>query len=424
MEIDGIEKDDERSTPQPQQDEKAPPIAKDDELNLGLPPEACCLACGEKFSVKTAKFCSECGVSRFPDLSSGLFTQPIFKRLQEDSTHTLIIGIGGGYDLLSGIPMYYELKNLIKARGSSGSVSIANLSFVRDLRSKAKLGRWVTPVCVEVSYKLYLDNGEEKFFAESKGYPANYFPEWHLSKWFWEKDKKVVPVFTFDLYQCTVASLTTAMTAIVNERRIDTMILCDSGVDSLLKHDERQLGTVGEDLMSILAARSTPCAHKYLMTLGLGTEGGISEDNFYENWAEVQRLGGFLGSLGFHPGMPSCQLYIDAWRACVPENTTINTSIVYCMMGAYGTHYPPECSRLCGFFAKPLAAMACFFDLNVVCKFKLFMHELSKATTLANVQNTMGSVRKKANLIRSYRGPGHRHDSFAPHESGYKGKRR
>lgn len=70
---------------------------------------------------------------------------------------------------------------------------------------------------------------------------------------------------------------------------VDTILLIDAGihsqnptlravgVDSLLKHDEQGLGTFGEDLMSIFAARQCNVPNKYLLTVGLGTEGGISE---------------------------------------------------------------------------------------------------------------------------------------------------
>lgn len=147
------------------------------------------------------------------------------------------------------------------------------------------------------------------------------------------------------------------------------MVLVDAGVDSVCRGDEEGVGTFGEDLMSILAVRRLQGVSRHVMCVGLGTEAGISEFDFLQNWNElakvwfwawlffclppvvVAQLGGFEGSVAWHKEMPSvkeveesllfvcCSLfsfdaketqYLAALAACHPTNTTINSRSESC----------------------------------------------------------------------------------------------
>ena len=88
------------------------------------------------------------------------FDLPFFQKLR-DSRRVLIAGAGGGFDVFSGLPLNFIL------RESGRDAFLANLSFSSLVPS---VGRWVTPVCVEVT-------------ADSQAY-LNYFPEKMLCKWF------------------------------------------------------------------------------------------------------------------------------------------------------------------------------------------------------------------------------------------------
>jgi len=52
-----------------------------------------------------------------------------------------------------------------------------------------------------------------------------------------------------------VSVLTEAYQKLCELYKIDTIILIDAGVDSLLKGDEQGLGTFAEDLLSTMAAK-------------------------------------------------------------------------------------------------------------------------------------------------------------------------
>src|SRR5690349_9720759 len=66
------------------------------------------------------------------------------------------------------------------------NVILANLSFTeKEQLYKKKLDCWLTPDTAEVRYCDYNSDEQDKnLFQESLGFPKNYFPEWHLSKWF------------------------------------------------------------------------------------------------------------------------------------------------------------------------------------------------------------------------------------------------
>src|SRR5438270_10396321 len=95
---------------------------------------------------------------------------PFFDEL-EPARRVLIAGAGGGFDVFSGLPLYFAL------RAAGKEVFLANLSF-SSLRPDA--GRHLTPTLVEVT-------------ADSIG-SEYYFPEKHLSQWFADQGQSV-PIY-------------------------------------------------------------------------------------------------------------------------------------------------------------------------------------------------------------------------------------
>jgi len=330
-----------------------------------------------------------------------MFEAPFYRKIKE-SKNILLAGMGGGYDVLTGIPLYFELLP------TATTLVLSNFTFTKQLHSKCQgVGTWITPDCLEVRYTEYVKAGLENAFDESLGFPTNYFPEFYLSKWFHDNHGRDIAIYAIS-EESTVAGMTKAYQALAIKYNLDTIVLVDAGVDSLLKHDEQGVGTYGEDLMSIFAARDTPVPHKYLMTVGLGTEGGISEEDFLENWSKVQRMGGWLGSVGWHPEIPSVAEYISAYKSCIPTNTTINAQIVAGIEGRW-KHYCPDEIRSRGLddssmFITGLMGHCWFWDLPTVIAYKLFLPEVEGATTLSNLQKKMEAARTKAGLLHPSNG--------------------
>jgi len=152
------------------------------------------------------------------------FRLPFFKELKP-AQRVLIAGAGGGFDVFSGLPIYFNL------RAAGKEVFLANLSFSNLPPTTA--GRHLTPELVEVT-------------ADSEG-SAVYFPEKHLSQWFRDHGREV-PVYAF--HRTGPKPIIEAYRVLVAELKIDTVILVDGGTDSLMRGDECGLGTPEEDMTS------------------------------------------------------------------------------------------------------------------------------------------------------------------------------
>src|SRR5690348_869789 len=83
---------------------------------------------------------------------------PFFAELEQART-VLLAGAGGGFDVFSGLPLYFGL------RAAGKQVHLANLSFSR---LEAATGRQPAPAALEVT-------------ADSR-VTAGYFPEYHLAR--------------------------------------------------------------------------------------------------------------------------------------------------------------------------------------------------------------------------------------------------
>jgi len=333
-----------------------------------------------------------------------MFVPPIFTKLCNQSKNILLAGMGGGYDVFAGLPLYFELSDLKKKGHPFGNIVLANLSFTEKLTA-TDLGLKVTPYCIESRYSDYKKANREKEYDASLGYPRNYYAEWHLSKWFYERHSEDIPVYAFSLFDMGVPQLTEAFDKICKMYSIDTIILCDAGVDSILKGDEQGMGTFAEDLLSILAVKNMNVPYKYLMCVGLGTEGDISEYDFLENWAAIQANGGFLGSVCWQKEMKSVQEYLDAMAHSVPTNSSINAQIVESIPGRYGKYMPDYLvSRLNHpLILNPLMAMSWYFDLNTVIEYRKYLDAFNKASSVTNTHSIM-EVQRMLDKVTNFNG--------------------
>ena len=342
-----------------------------------------------------------------------MFTQVVEEQLAA-ARNILLMGMGGGYDVFAALPLYFGLKQTAKTE----KILLANLTFTRNL--EAKRGRRITPHCLEVRFSDYLHAGEHDAFDARHGFPRNYFPEFHLSKWFHDAHHLDTPVYA--LAQSSVDSFAAALSALVTENSVDALVLVDAGVDSVLKGDEEQLGTFAEDLLSLLAVqRQEAVPRTFLMCVGLGTEGGVSEYDFFENLAAIQRQGGFLGSVGWQSSQFGVRQYLDAIARSVPTNTTINQQIVAALEGMHGQQLTPALRERGvtedDLYINPLMTLAWFFDVSAVLRYRLFMDEFACAVGVPHLRQLMKRCRVRAGLETDggwYQGPRPFRQMFPP----------
>lgn len=286
------------------------------------------------------------------DEEPGSIATPRIFSLLEKSKCVLIAGCGGGYDVLSGLPLYFALKSQGK------KVYLANLSFTDLSRLANEAG------CCDMCYKV----GAETNVPASS--PKVYFPELFLSRWFKKKFGEDVPIYAF-IRSIGVHQLSKAYKRIVADHSVDAVVLCDGGTDSLMFGRELQMGTPIEDQTSIAAVSTlNEVPIKLLACLGFGVDSfhGVSHGLFLENVAALEKRGGYLGSFSVSQSSSEGSLYIEAYRAVAEcmQPSIVCASITDAMQGHFGNYHSTRRTGNSELFINPLMCLYWCFQLSAV----------------------------------------------------------
>ena len=141
---------------------------------------------------------------------------PILNHLA-NSQNILIAGAGGGFDIFSGLPLYFTLRDMGK------TVHLANYSF-----TELSLARIVSEPEILINGLLVGARGPLQHLLP-------YYPEGYLSQWFREVRDENVTVWMFA--KMGAVPLAEAYERLVSHLGIDAIILVDGGVDSLMRRD-------------------------------------------------------------------------------------------------------------------------------------------------------------------------------------------
>lgn len=290
----------------------------------------------------------------------------------------LIAGAGGGFDVFSGLPLYFGL------RAAGVPVFLANLSFTQLER---QAGDWLTPAVVKVT-------------ANSRGDEA-YFPELHLARWFAAQGEDV-PVYAFR--KTGVRPLSDAYEALADELEVDTVILVDGGTDSLMRGDEVGLGTPEEDIASLAAVHGLTLPRKLLVCLGFGIDRfhGVCHAHFLQSVAELTRTGNFLGAWSLTAEMPEVLRYHEATLAVIQAMrqypSIVCTSILSAIAGQFGDYHVTERTRGSQLFINPLMTLYWAFRLDAVARRLLYPDDLYLTATMNEVQEVIRRFRKEVSI--------------------------
>ena len=293
-------------------------------------------------------------------MGSAFLRLPFYDEL-EPVKRVLIAGAGGGFDLFSGLPLYFAL------RAAGKEVFLANLSF-SSLRPDA--GRYLTPTLVEVT-------------ADSIG-SEYYFPEKHLSQWFANQGQNV-PIYCF--HRTGAAPIARGYAALLAELQTDTVILVDGGTDSLMRGDEQGVGTPQEDMASIAAVGALDDSlvpRKMLVCLGFGVDAyhGVCHAHLLEAIADLSASGGYLGALSLTLDMPEVRRFraaVNYVQQQTPDRESIVcSSIVAALEGRFGNYHAT--SRTAGgeLFINPLMSLYWCFRLKTVARRILYLDRIAK----------------------------------------------
>ena len=193
-----------------------------------------------------------------------LHQPPLFAALDDCNT-ILLAGCGGGFDIYSGIPLYFSLV----AQGKE--VILANLSFTH-------LGNTTAEPVYEHCYSVRAKDQDRS--------GRNYFPEKWLKQWLGIQGHNP-PLYAFN--RVGVIPLRNAYKHLIKQHNVDAVVLVDGGTDSLMFGDEDGLGTPQEDMCSIAAVYRSGIKKQFLASIGFGVDHyhGVSHFRFLENVAKL-----------------------------------------------------------------------------------------------------------------------------------------
>lgn len=310
-------------------------------------------------------------------------TRPwIFDRLAGAQGSVLIAGCGGGYDILSGLPLYFALKR------EGRSVILANFSFTY---LRAMTDTRYCEGCVCVSHDMEL---------KWAGATRTYFPEYYLTQWLWKRLGEKVVVYAFER-ECGVVPLSHAYRKIVSEHSVGAIVLVDGGTDSLMFGNEERMGTPTEDQTSIMAVSAVEgVSVKLLACIGFGvdTYHGVSHGLFLENVATLEKAGGYLGSFSVPRASMEGKLYMEGYRhvcSCM-QPSIVCASVTDAMQGHFGDYHSTTRTGASQLFINALMPVYWTFELPTVVAMIPYARDLLKTRSASEVVRVIADHHDKA----------------------------
>ena len=281
---------------------------------------------------------------------------PIFDQVA-GCQNLLIAGMGGGFDVFCGLPIYLELQR----RGQTAHLANFSFSELGNVRGGIHLAP--TLIGIQASQTDLLP----------------YFPELHLTRWFQEKHAEEVTIWSFA--KSGAGPLLDNYRLLVQQLSIDGILLVDGGVDSLARGDEAGTGTLIEDACSLYAVNElADVPVRLLACLGLGAEQDMTYAQILQNIAALTADNGFLGSCALTPQLDVYRLYEDAVLYAqsqpVQDASVINSSIISAVQGHYGDYHLTKKTARSTLQISPLMTLYWFFDLPTVAQHNLYLSHL------------------------------------------------
>lgn len=296
-----------------------------------------------------------------------MIPQPFDAWFASTRRKVLVAGAGGGFDIVAGMPIALGIEH------AGHEVHLANLT-------------WTSMASVEG--RVDIAPGLAKIDATCSG--PQYFPEGALARW---RKQRGCADAVYCLDQTGGKQLRAAYAALVDHLGVDTIVLVDGGVDSLMRGDEHSLGTPTADSLSIMAALDRDLPGMFLATVAFGAErhDRIAHIEALERMAELTASGGFLGSesivstsaIGAEFGrlFVSCAEHVQ--DAHPPyRNSIVVSSMLSAMRGEFGERSVNARTEQTPIWVSPLLAMAFYFDLRAVGAAKPYLRALRETDNM------------------------------------------
>jgi hypothetical protein len=297
-----------------------------------------------------------------------------------DRKSILIAGMGGGFDVFCGLPIYFELKK------QGRTVHLASFSFSDIVNYKGN---------VQLTETL-------KAVGEDDKERVVYFPELYLARWFNSVVHEETAIWCFQ--KTGARPLLQNYRILQNYLGLDCIILVDGGVDSLVRGDEPATGTLIEDATSLFAVNElSEVPTRIICCVGLGIEPDLSYYHILENIARLTEAGGFLGTCSLVPKMSAYKLYEDAVNYVqgmrLQDPSVINSSIVSAVQGHYADYHMTKKTEGSRLWISPLMGIYWFFDLPIVANLNLYLpnlrHSESFMDAMISFMTTAGALERR-----------------------------
>lgn len=313
---------------------------------------------------------------------------PILHRL-EQSQHILIAGAGGGFDIFAGLPIYFTLREMGK------DVHLANYSF-------SQLSIVARRCNTRTLNKHFLEGATADIPEDVQ---LIYYPEGYLSQWFKRERNEDVTVWMFD--RTGPKTLKSLYQLLIDHLNIDTLILIDGGIDSLMRGDEVGAGTLLEDTITLSAIESLDIPTKILGCLGFGAELEVCHYNALDNMSRMAKAAAFLGACALVKHMPVYQQYEQAcryvWERPFHKKSHINMRVVSATQGEFGDYHIYDDYIPRKVFVSPLMSLYWFYDAQTVVEHNYLAKVIRDELTINDAYEKCVRLRKSfQNDAREY----------------------
>lgn len=295
----------------------------------------------------------------------------------------LIVGAGGGFDFMCGLPIAFELEE------ARVEVILGNYSFT-DL-SNVEGAQPIAEGCLRVDADSYLSSGDY--------FPEKFYCEWH-------RERRGCDTFVYCFSRQGVQPLLRQYEALIAKHSIDTVICIDGGVDGIFRGDEHDLGTPSMDSISVIATSLCKARSRIYCCTAFGTEGAegkVSHAQALNRMSDLLRKGSSLG-VGMalsHTGLG--KQFRDAAETTFSKMPPIKRSIVVStilasMSGRFG---PTRVTQKTSFhepWISPLQSLFWYFDAEPVARMKLFYEAAVQSKTVADVSSAIDQERKNVDI--------------------------
>ncbi len=302
-----------------------------------------------------------------------MLSQP-YEKVLAASRSVLLAGCGGGYDVVGAIPLFDAL------RKHGTVVHLASLTFTPEpvLASAAAV-----PEVPHLFELTPADASETSYCAEA----------W-LARWLEEHYGSDARVWCFQ--KTGVRPLRRAYRHLIDTLGIDTVVLVDGGIDSLLRGDETSLGSPGGDLSSVAAVAGLTDVETLLACLGFGSElrDGIQHAQALERITRLCGDGHYLGCAALVPGMDVTTPYLEALEYVTSHQdrrSHVQDVVRRSLQGEFGEVMPDT-------WLSALTNMYWSFALRGVAESHLFLEQLEETRTLWELNARINGLRKSLEI--------------------------